>query len=143
MFDYESMIKRAIKFFPTWSDIRKRYNKSNGGKLLSSITEETVNIENAIQEYIDYYFLTSYEGKESEIMAFAYRTNIGKVNDSNTIYVTYLNISYPVTTNIESFNDNTYKFYYENGYLYMRYELYDDNNTITVNYSNNSFVMLG
>ena len=139
MFDYESMIKRAIKFFPTWSDIRKRYNKSNGGKLLSSITEETVNIENAIQEYIDYYFLTSYEGKESEIMAFAYRTNIGKVNDSNTIYVTYLNKSYPVTTNIESFNDNTYKFYYENGYLYMRYELYDNNNTITVNYSNNSF----
>ena len=64
MFDYESMIKRAIKFFPTWSDIRKRYKKSNGGKLLSSITEESVNIEDAIQEYIDYYFLVNYEGKE-------------------------------------------------------------------------------
>ena len=25
MFDYNNMIQRAIQFFPTWSDIRKRY----------------------------------------------------------------------------------------------------------------------
>ena len=53
MFDYEGMIKRAISFFPTWSDIRKRHSKSTGGKLLDTITEQSLDIEKAIQEYID------------------------------------------------------------------------------------------
>lgn len=124
MFDYESMIKRAIKFFPTWSDIRKRYKKSNGGNLLSSITEESVSVEDAIQEYIDYYFLVNYEGKESEVMAFAYRTNIGKTTNSKNLRIEYDGKQYPVTTSIDDFNNNDSKFYYENGYIYMRYELY-------------------
>ena len=136
MFDYESMIKRAIKFFPTWSDIRKRYKKSNGGKLLSSITEESVSIEDAIQEYIDYYFLVNYEGKESEIMDFAYRTNIGKITNPKEIKIEYENKQYSVTTDIDEFNNNNYKFYYENGYIYMRYEIYKSN-TIKVFMNNN------
>lgn len=136
MFDYESMIKRAIKFFPTWSDIRKRYKKSNGGKLLSSITEESVSIEDAIQEYIDYYFLVNYEGKESEIIDFAYRTNIGKITNPKEIKIEYENKQYSVTTDIDEFNNNNYKFYYENGYIYMRYEIYKSN-TIKVFMNNN------
>ena len=126
MFDYDSMIKRAIKFFPTWSDIRKRHAKSNGGKLLSSITEESVDIEQAIQEYIDYYFLTKYEGKEQDIMAFAYRTSIGRINNAKDLKIKYNNKEYSVTTNINQFNNNTNPFYYENGYIYMRYELYTE-----------------
>ena len=45
MFDYEGMIKRAISFFPTWSDIRKRHSKSTGGKLLDTITEQSLDID--------------------------------------------------------------------------------------------------
>ena len=136
MFDYDSMIKRAVKFFPTWSDIRKRHTKSNGGKLLSSITEESVDIEQAIQEYIDYYFLTKYEGKEQDIMAFAYRTSIGRINNAKDLKIKYNNKEYSVTTNINQFNNNTNPFYYENGYIYMRYELYTEP-IITVQLDNN------
>ena len=54
MFDYNSMIQRAIEFFPTWSDIRKRYKTSAGGKLLSSTIEEICELEGAIEEYKKY-----------------------------------------------------------------------------------------
>ena len=30
MFDYSNMLKRAIEYFPLWSDIRKRTKKSIG-----------------------------------------------------------------------------------------------------------------
>ena len=51
MFDYSKMIQRAVQFFPTWSDIRKRYKTSTGGKLIGSILEETCELEDAIKEY--------------------------------------------------------------------------------------------
>jgi hypothetical protein len=51
------MIQRAIEFFPRWMDIRKRYKTSNGGNLIGSMLEESIKIEEAIQEYIDSYFL--------------------------------------------------------------------------------------
>lgn len=138
MFDYDSMIQRAIKFFPTWSDIRKRHTKSNGGKLLSSITEETVKIEDAIQEYIDYYFITKYEGKESTIIDYTYRTNIGIINNLSPLSVSYNDNTYNITTNIDLFNSNTNIVYYENGYLYIRKEIYNDEvNNILVIYDDN------
>ena len=52
MFDYNKMIKRAIEFFPRWTDIRKRYKTSNGGNLIGAILDESLKIEEAIQEYI-------------------------------------------------------------------------------------------
>ena len=70
MFDYNKMIKRAIEFFPRWTDIRKRYKTSNGGNLIGAILDESLKIEDAIQEYIDSYFLETYEGHEDEVMAF-------------------------------------------------------------------------
>ena len=53
MFDYSKMIKRAIEFFPQWCDIRKRHQTSVGGRLMSSILEESLKIEDAIEEYIN------------------------------------------------------------------------------------------
>ena len=35
MFDYSNMIKRAIQYFPIWSDIRKRNTKSIGDQFSS------------------------------------------------------------------------------------------------------------
>ena len=66
MFDYNSMIQRAIEFFPTWSDIRKRYKTSAGGKLLSSTIEEICELEGAINKYKKYNILNNYERKEDE-----------------------------------------------------------------------------
>ena len=51
MFDYSKMVKRAVEFFPTWSDIRKRYSTSAGGKILGAVTEEVIELEQAIKDY--------------------------------------------------------------------------------------------
>ena len=61
MFDYSKMIQRAVQFFPTWSDIRKRYKTSTGGKLIGSILEETCELEDAIKEYKKYASETSWK----------------------------------------------------------------------------------
>ena len=60
MFDYKNMLKRAIEFFPTWSDIRKRTKSSIGGQLLDSALKETLELESSINEYKDFYFLNKY-----------------------------------------------------------------------------------
>ena len=35
----KELLEKAIVNFPKWMDIRKRYANSNGGKLLSSISD--------------------------------------------------------------------------------------------------------
>ena len=52
MFDYNNMLKRAITFFPKWTDIRKRYDKSLGGQFLNSVMQEEAAIKESIDEYI-------------------------------------------------------------------------------------------
>ena len=131
MFDYKSMLDRALKFFPTWSDIRKRPNKSIGGKLVSSITEETVNIEQAIQEYIDYYFLNKHQEKNTNIIAFAYRSNIGKI-DSKNLKIKYNDIVYNIDMNIDKFINSKDVVYYENGYVYIKEDIYKDDNIYVI-----------
>ena len=132
MFDYEKMIKRAIDFFPTWSDIRKRHSKSTGGKLLSTVTEQSLDIEKAIQEYIDSYFLDRIEGHN--IVAFSYMATIGTMQNTDNVKVVYNNTNYKLTLNVDEFLNTTdnYLSYYENGKIYIREEVYNGNNTITI-----------
>lgn len=125
MFDYNKMIKRAVQFFPTWSDIRKRYSTSAGGKLIGAITEEVVSIEDAIKEYKKYYFLDNYEGHEDDVMAFSYKFAIGNV-DVNTIKVKHDGKYISVTEDINKLVDYSLVAYYELGNIYV-------NNTIDPN----------
>ena len=118
MFDYNSMIQRAIEFFPTWSDIRKRYKTSAGGKLLSSTVEEICDIEGAIEEYKKYYFLDNYEGHEDDIMAFSYKYAIGVI-DLNTITVKYNKKDIEITENINELLEYNMVAYYELGNIYL------------------------
>ena len=140
MFDYENMIKRAIRFFPTWSDIRKRYSKSTGGKLLSTITEESVDIEKAIQEYIDSYFLDRIEGHN--IVAFSYMATIGIIDDIDKVEVIYDSKPCRLTLDVDEFLRETedYLSYYENGKIYIREDMYSGNNEITIHMDNNSYL---
>ena len=128
MFDYNKMIRRAIEFFPRWTDIRKRYKTSNGGNLIGSMLEESIKIEEAIQEYIDSYFLETYEGHEDEVMAFSYMANIGKI-DLNRLDVTYKDKMLMVTDNIKLFNNDNYNeyIYYEDGHLFIKASFYEEN----------------
>jgi hypothetical protein len=128
MFDYNKMIKRAIEFFPTWSDIRKRYKTSAGGKLLSSVTEEVMELEQAIKEYKRYYFLDSYEGHEDEVMAFSYMAPIGIIESIDSLVIEYNDKELDVTEDINRLLNYEEIVYYENGYIYINEKIFTTKN---------------
>lgn len=137
MFNYTNMIKRAIEFFPLWTDIRKRYQKSVGGNFISAIVEEETKTEEAIQEYIDSYFLYNYIGHEDEVMAFSYMTTIGMLESLNGVEVYYNDIYFPFATTIKDFEDMPERAYYEEGRIYIKTIDYIEGiNTITVLFDN-------
>lgn len=125
MFDYSSMIKRAIEFFPIWSDIRKRSTKSTGGMLVNSALEETLELEKAIQAYKDFYFLDKYQDKEEEILAYVYAANIGIIEDFNNFTALYNNKEYILTLDIDEFYNDKDLCYYENGLIYIHVSKYN------------------
>lgn len=120
MFDYEAMLQRAVSFFPRWMDIRKRYKTATGSKLIEAYIDESKDIEQALIDYKKYYFLDTYEGHEDEVVAFAYKGNIGNVEELDSIQI--INIDIEITDNIDLFFNNTDLAYYENGYIYLRTE---------------------
>ena len=124
MFNYNQMIQRAIEFFPLWTDIRKRKDKSNGGQLISSIIEEEIKIEETIQEYIDSYFLYNYIGHEDEVMAFSYRIHTGLLDSLNNIKYYYNDLYYPFVDNLKDFEEIDMRVFYEEGYIYMNFNNY-------------------
>ena len=128
MFDYNKIIQRAVQFFPSWTDIRKRYKKSRGGKYLQANTEEILNIEKAIQEYIDMYFLDRYDGKIDDILAYTYMTSIGNI-DYTKINVYYNNNQLNVTNDINNFLEKDNLVYYEEGYIHIKDSLYNECNS--------------
>lgn len=132
MFDYNSMITRVVDFFPRWMDIRKRYKTSTGGKMLASIVEELQETEKALDEYKKYYFLDTYEGHEDEVVAFAFKANVGNIKELSLFKI--LNPEIEVTTNLDYFLNNTDKFYYEEGYIYARTEYIEENKIDSLEY---------
>ncbi len=144
MFDYNKMIKRAIEFFPQWTDIRKRYKTSTGGRLISTLLEETVDIEKAIQEYIDSYFLYNYIGHENEIMAYVYKADIGQLELKKGAYVEYENVLFPIIYDTKDFEANKNSAYYENNQIFFHVEHYREGvDTIKVHWDygeENAFV---
>lgn len=120
MFDYSNMLKRAIEYFPIWTDIRKRSEKSIGGKVIDSALKETLELKTALQQYIDFYFLEKYDGKENEVIAFVYSANIGTLNNIEDVEIKYNKKIYPITTDIDEFYNNSDLCYYEEGVLYLQ-----------------------
>ena len=120
MFNYKNMIQRAIEFFPLWTDIRKRYNKSQGGKFLSSVIEEEIKTEETIQEYIDSYFLYTYVGHEDEVMDYVYMTTVGHLPSLVDVKIYYDGKLYPYAKNISEFETMQYYTFYEDGRIYIK-----------------------
>ena len=77
---------QAIKNFPKWMSIRKRPEKTNGGKYLQSIIDEQTSIMEKMNEYIKSYFLLSYVGREDELIDYAWVAQVGNIdlNDFST-----------------------------------------------------------
>ncbi len=124
MFDYSNMLKRAIEFFPIWSDIRKRGSKSIGGMLVKSALDETLELEQAIQEYKDFYFLNKYQNKEDDIITYVYSANISLLEDLSDVSVIYNNEQLILTLDIDDFYNNKNLSYYENGLIYIHEDKY-------------------
>ena len=140
MFDYSSMLKRAIEYFPVWTDIRKRYKKSIGGKVIDSALKETLELESALQDYIDFYFLEKYNGKENEVIAFVYGANTGKIENPFEIDVTYNDKLYVMTTDIDQFYKDSDLCYYEDGVIYIQEkEIKNDINKLILNIDSHMF----
>ena len=140
MFDYNKMIQRAVQFFPTWSDIRKRYKTSAGGKLLSATVEEICELEDAIKAYKKYYFLDTYEGHEDDIVAFSYKFAVGII-DIDSITVQYKKEILEVTEDINRLLNRELIAYYEMGNIYMddkidpnEVEIYINNDKLNTEY---------
>ncbi len=132
MFDYSNMLKRALEYFPLWSDIRKRNTKSIGGKMMNSALNETLELDSAINDYKKYYFLNTYDEKEDEVIAFVYAAKIGELDELANVNIIYNNKYYHLTTDIQEFYDNDQYVYYEQGLLYIK-ALEKDLNSIEVN----------
>ena len=126
MFNYSNMIKRAIEFFPLWTDIRKRYKKSIGGNMIGSMIEESIKVEDAIHEYIDSYFLCNYIGKEDQVMSVAYMAQVGSLEDYQYT-ILYDDKVFIEADNIKEFEDNEDYFLYEEGKIYIKINSYKEN----------------
>ena len=110
----EALLK-AVKNFPSWTDIRKRNHKSTGALYLRSIIEEQIQINEEIQSYIKDHFLLTYVGREEEIMDYAYVIQIGNVDIS---MITLIDPIIEITEDARLFLRNREKYcLYQNGYL--------------------------
>ena len=70
--------------FPSWTDIRKRTNKSVGGKMLTAYSNEFDKIQEAIDDYKKIFFLLNYLGHEDEYPEYLYIAAVG-IHDNISI----------------------------------------------------------
>ena len=73
----ETSLELMKHCFPSWSDIRKRTEKSVGGGLLRSYAKEYGNMQKAIEDYQKIFFLVNYHGHEEEIPDYLYAATVG------------------------------------------------------------------
>lgn len=105
MIDKLKNLTTMLNHFPSWMDIRKRYNKSVGGALLQSYNDEIDNANAAIKEYQDLFFLLSYYKKENDIPAYMYIALIGS-KDLSSISIPVLQHKEYLTNNVDEFYKN-------------------------------------
>lgn len=120
MLVFEDIIKKMKVHFPRWMNIRRKISTSNGGNYLSSIGEEIVDIQAAIDEYKKDFFLDKYIGKENDVLTFVYRYNIGIVKNES---LSLLNPKYIITDVEKDFYEQDNIAYYCDGFIYLKENL--------------------
>lgn len=129
------LLNKMKLHFPRWMDIRKRVTKSDGGKLLLSVAEETALLEEAIQDYKKDFFIESYIGREDQVIAFVYKAPVGLVPVTS---IASVEPNLPIVNNINDFYSQTGLAYYEDGNLFFRVE---DINMTTIKYKVDEYTM--
>ena len=105
MLNLKTELHKMIKFFPSWTDIRKRTDKSVGGALIKSYADESKDINTAIEEYQKEFFLLCYFNKEEDIPAYVYVGLIGN-NAVKNIQISILDNQDNLTDNVDDFFNN-------------------------------------
>jgi hypothetical protein len=115
----KDLLESAIKNFPKWMDIRKRYFSSNGGKLLTSQIKEIAAIQNEIDKYIEEHFIPYYEDKCDKIVDYVYKVNIGTVDLDNNV-LTLVEPAFKIVEDIETFYGIGDYAYYQDGFIFVK-----------------------
>lgn len=112
------LLQKALENFPRWMDVRKRHYSSNGGQLLTAMSEEVRDVQNEINQYVKEFFLPYYEDKTEDIYDFLYQGNIGEFK------IDEIQIHYPhafvLTDSLSEFYSNKKTILYQNGFLLAR-----------------------
>lgn len=135
MLDSRTAFEDAVRHFPKWMDIRKRKNKSDGGRYLQSIVKELDDIQAAIEDYKKDFFIINYIGKENTVIDYLYVAEIGDVDEDNFILISPLN---KVTFNVKEFYyaDAPIALYQDGRLLFKIHEVTVED---VVKYSRNGF----
>jgi hypothetical protein len=125
--EYRDILNKMIRYFPKWSDIRKRTDKTVGGALLKSYAMEADNLAEAIKKFREYHFLVYYSGIEDTIVDYLLCVAIGNTNDSITVE------SLTEAQSVDDFYDNLdTTFLYKDGYLLLHEKSgYKENDNLT------------
>lgn len=113
-----NIVEEMKTHFSKWMDIRKRVNTSNGGALLHSISEEIEDINIAIKEYKEDFFIKTYLNQTDKIISFLYKGFLGDI-DHNEIKIEGFKRAY----NKKDFYSTRKTFFIENNYLYIKEEV--------------------
>lgn len=115
MLNSRESFQEAIKHFPRWMDIRKRAEKSDGGKFLRSIIMELDEIQKAIIDYKKDFFIINYIGREDEVIDYLYIAEIGDIEERE---LSILKPKMEYTTDLKEFYYNKEPIaFYEEGKL--------------------------
>lgn len=114
--DTQAILKQMTQNFPRWMDVRKRNASSNGGLLLQSIASEFDNVNKAIEEYRNDYFLVRLIGREDEIIDYLWSVHVGEFDDITDVVLTSPALT--ITTDEQAFLQNRSSLcFYTEGYL--------------------------
>lgn len=130
MLNLKTELHKMLRFFPSWTDIRKRTDKSVGGALIKTYADESGDINAAIEDYQKEFFLLCYFGKEESIPAYVY---IGLVGDNNIddIQVSVLNDQNDLTDDVDEFFGNlSTKILYQDHSLIIHPSFFDSHKEI-------------
>lgn len=147
MLDKKQVLKKMLSHFSSWMDIRRKPYSSNGGKLISAISDETESIQEAIDDYVDFHFFNSNIKNEEAFISHAYSVQIGADSVSS---IQLISPNLKITENLDEFYKQDNLAYYQDGFLFMRmnhvkgnvqytYEGYLSNATPTIKHVWNIF----
>ena len=122
MLNNNEILEKMKVHFPRWMDIRRKIKSSSGGLLLSSVSDEIMNLNSAIKEYKKEFFLNNYIDNEDKILTYLYKINIGNVKIDDLVLI---NPDYKITDSQEEFYKSEKIAYYNDGVIYFKKEFID------------------